>query len=399
MTREPPAAPGAAARGAWRLVARREIATKLRDRAFVVGTLITIAIICAFTVYQVVTEGSADTSRVAVTAATSDAGDVLATRIATVDENVRVQVVRAGSEAEATALVRDGRADVLLRTASDGWTIVGENEVSDALARAATTVLGQYALERNARAAGTSMAALSRGTAVRSEVLDGDAERNAFAKGVGFVLAFLFYMASVGFGYTLAGSVVEEKASRIVEIIATKIPIRQLLWGKVLGNSALALMQMTVYAIIGVALMSFTKFGDYLPSISGALGWFLAFFLVGFLFVACWFAVAGALASRQEDLQSTASSLTFLMLAVWFSAFLFHGAALTVASYVPPFSSVLMPMRLLGGDAAWWEPIAALGILVAAAAATVVLAERLYRRALMKTQGRVSIREAWRTAE
>jgi len=386
-------------RGAWRLVARREITTKLRDKAFVISTLITIAIIGAFTGWQILTEDSTNTYRVAVTADAAAAGAALESGVPRVDDAARVTSVRAANADEARRLVQAGDADVMLRSGSDGWTLVGDTEVSGTLERAATTVLGQYALERNAAAAGTSMAVLTRGTAVRTEVLNGDAERNSFAKGVGFVLAFLFYIAGIGFGFTLAGSVVEEKASRIVEIIATKIPIRQLLWGKVIGNSALALLQMAVYAVLGLAMMSFTKYADYLPSISGALGWFLVFFLVGFLFIACWFAVAGALASRQEDLQSTGSTMTFLMLAVWFSAFLFHGTALTIASYVPPFSSVLMPMRLLGGETAWWEPIVALLILVAAAAATVVLAERIYRRALMKTQGRVSMREAWRTAE
>ena len=71
--------------------------------------------------------------------------------------------------------------------------------------------------------------------------------------------------------------------------------------------------------------------------------------------------MAGALASRAEDLQTTATPLNFLMMGVFFGAFLFEGTAQTVASYVPPFSIVLMPIRVLSGDAAVWEPIVALG--------------------------------------
>jgi ABC-2 type transport system permease protein len=58
-----------------------------------------------------------------------------------------------------------------------------------------------------------------------------------------------------------------------------------------------------------------------------------------------------------------------------------------------------MPIRVLGGDAGWWEPIVALALLVVAMAATVVFAERIYRRALLQTQGRVSLAQAWRTAD
>ena len=87
------------------------------------------------------------------------------------------------------------------------------------------------------------------------------------------------------------------------------------------------------------------------------------------------------------------------MMAVFFGSFLFEGTALTVASYVPPFSCVLMPMRVLAGDAAVWEPVVALVILLGAMGATVVFAERIYRRALLQTQGRVTLKPAWRAAD
>ena len=72
-----------------------------------------------------------------------------------------------------------------------------------------------------------------------------------------------------------------------------------------------------------------------------------------------------------------------------------EGVAQTVASYVPPFSIVLMPIRVLNGDAAVWEPVVALALLVLAMAATVVFAERIYRRALLQTQGGVTLKQAW----
>lgn len=89
-------------------------------------------------------------------------------------------------------------------------------------------------------------------------------------------------MASLIFGMTLANSVVEEKQSRIVEIIATKIPVRHLLAGKIAGNTVLAVGQMALYAAIGLVGLRFTPY-SFLPSVSGALGWFLVFFLLGFL--------------------------------------------------------------------------------------------------------------------
>ena len=165
-------------------------------------------------------------------------------------------------------------------------------------------------------------------------------------------------------GYTLSGSVVEEKANRIVEIITTKIPVRQLLIGKIAGNTLLAIGQTALIVSVGLVGISFTEYSSFLSGISEGVGWYAAFFLVGFTFIACWWAVAGALASRAEDLQTTATPLNFLMMAVFFGAFLFEGTVQTVASYLPPFSIVLMPIRVLNGDAEVWEPMAALVILV-----------------------------------
>ena len=114
---------------------------------------------------------------------------------------------------------------------------------------------------------------------------------------------------------------------------------------------------------------SFTSYASLLPSVSGALGWFLVFFLVGFLLIACLWAVAGALASRTEDVQSTSTPITMLLLAIFFGSVFLDG---TAADRV-----VLRAAGLGGADAAadprraaplWWEPVVALAILLVAAA-------------------------------
>ena len=253
-------------------------------------------------------------------------------------------------------------------------------------------------LAENASAAGTSVQSLTAGTVLTSDVLIGDAEQRDFAQAMGFALAFLFYLSSVVFGTTLANSVVEEKQSRIVEIIATKIPVRQLLAGKVLGNTGLAVGQMALYAALGLVGLGFTSFGSFLPSVTGALGWFLVFFLVGFLLIACLWAVAGALASRTEDVDPTSTPSRCCSSAIFFGSTFLEGTAQTVLSYVPPASAVLMP-RIIEGDALWWEPVVALALLLVAAGAVVLGAERLYRRSLLQTQGRLSVREAWSAPE
>jgi ABC-2 type transport system permease protein len=316
-----------------------------------------------------------------------------------VDDQVSVEVVQVADEATARDAVRELEVDAWLHPGEDGWVLTTESSEKDSLTQVVREVVQADVLTRNAAAAGTTVEDLQAGSTVTTAFLRGDAEKAAVADVVGFAFMFLFYLAALLFGMQLASSVIEEKQSRIVEIIAAAIPLRHLLAGKVLGNTALAMLQVLVYVAVGLVGMSFTPYKSYVPSISGPVAWFLAFFLAGFVALACLWAVAGALASRTEDLQSTSTPLTMLILAMFFAGISLEGRGQVIGSFVPPISAIVMPKRILAGGVAWWEPLLALGLLVAFAALVVWVGERLYRRALMQTGGRVSLRQAWSAAE
>ena len=150
------------------------------------------------------------------------------------------------------------------------------------------------------------------------------------------------------------------------------------------------MIQLLVYLVVGLVGMSFTSYKSYLPALSGPTAWFIGFFLAGFIALACLWAVAGSLASRTEDLQATSTPLTMLMLVMFFGGLSLEGRGQVIASFIPPVSAVVMPKRILAGGVEWWEPLVALGLLAAFAAVTVWVGERLYRRALLQTGGRVS---------
>lgn len=358
-------------------VARREVITKLTDKAFVIGSLLLTAIIVGLLVVQSIVAGGVRDERLAATPDSVQLANTVAAQSASTSEELRITVVPVADEAAARAALEADEVDSWLRKDGTGWRLAAKDLPDSQVVSAVDTAV--------------------RGpSAVLPESVSGNADGAILAAIMAFAISFLFYISSLVFGYTLANSVVEEKQSRIVEIIATKIPVRALLAGKVLGNTVLAVGQMAMYVGIGLIGLSFTKYSQYLPGLSGPMVWFIVFFLVGFVLLACLWAVAGALASRLEDIQSTGSPLTFLVLAVFFGAALLSGTPMTVMSFVPPFSAVLMPTRLLEGSAAWWEATIALALLVAAAGLVVLVAERLYRRALLQTQGRVSITAAWK---
>ncbi|MGD3580285.1 ABC transporter permease, partial [Xanthomonas citri pv. citri] len=107
-----------------------------------------------------------------------------------------------------------------------------------------------------------------------------------------------FYMAAIVFGMAIATSVLEEKQNRVVEILATAIPIRQLLYGKVAGNTVLAMVQLALYAGAALLALTFTGTADSVGTLIPASGWFLVFFLAGFLILASAWAMIGSMASR-----------------------------------------------------------------------------------------------------
>jgi ABC-2 type transport system permease protein len=384
---------------AWLLVTRREVVSRITDKTFLLGTAFMVVLIAGFIGFNAWQEERTDRVTLGATPDAVAMATAIADNAAEVDDKVEVELVELDDEDAAKTALREEEVDAWLHPVDDGWELTSESSEQDSLTDVARVVVRQQVLADNAASVGSTVAELEAGSTVSTDFLRGDAEKAGVAEAVGFVFVFLFYFAALIFGMQLASSVIEEKQSRIVEIIAAAIPLRHLLAGKVLGNTALAVIQLMVYLAVGLVGLSFTSYKSYVPALSGPTLWFIGFFLAGFVALACLWAVAGSLASRTEDLQATSTPLTMLMLAMFFGGLSLEGRGQVIASFLPPVSAVVMPKRILAGGVAWWEPLVALGLLAVFAALTVWVGERLYRRALLQTGGRVSLRQAWTAVE
>jgi ABC-2 type transport system permease protein len=371
---------------------------KLTDRTFLLSTAAMIALIAVFMGVQAWQAESTTTYTVVATPEAVEMAEAVSEGASEVDESVEVEVDEVADEDAARAAVRDD-ADGWLHRGDDGWVLTTESSDEAGLTQVVETVVRQVMLADNAAAAGVDLGALEQDAQLTTAFLRGDAEEGRFAYAVGFAFVFLFYLAALLFGMQLATSVIEEKQSRIVEIIAAAIPLRQLLTGKIIGNTVLALLQVLVYVAVGLVGTAFTPYKSFVPQITGPVVWFVLFFVAGFAALACLWAVAGSLASRTEDLQATTTPLTVAIMAVFFAGLFMDDRAQVIGSFVPPLSAVVMPKRILEGGVAWWEPLLALALLAAFAVLTVRVGERVYRRALLQTGGRVSLRKAWASAE
>ncbi|MGW9405280.1 ABC transporter permease [Arthrobacter sp. NPDC055585] len=381
---------------AWAIVTLREVMVKARDRSYLISTLVTLVLIVGVVVFNAYMSSKAEEYTVAVSDSAATAVVDAANEAGQADGgNTSFEAVEAASAEAAEELVSSEGADASLIRGADGqWTLTGNEELSTGLQQGIAEALRAYALEINAGQAGTTAEALLEGSEFETALLNGNAENQFLAQFAGFVFGFLFYMAAIIFGMAIATSVLEEKQNRVVEILATAIPIRQLLYGKVAGNTVLAMIQLALYAGAALLALTFTGTADSVSTIIPASGWFLVFFLVGFLILASLWAMLGSMASRSEDLNNSSGPVLTVIIAALFAGLFAKGQLLVVASYVPVISTVAMPVRMLGGEVPLWETFLSLAIALAAAYALLRFGEKIYRRAVMQGGGALTLRKA-----
>ena len=379
----------------WAIVTLREVMVKARDRSYLISTLVTLLIIVGTVLFNAFMSSRGEEYTVAVTGTEGQSVVALADEAGQADGgNTAFEAVTADSPDAALQLVREDEADAALVREDGTWTLTGLTEIGNGLQGGLAEALRSYALESNAAAAGTTSAELLAGSELESELLEGSAENQLLATIVGFVFAFLFYMAAIVFGMAIATSVLEEKQNRVVEILATAIPIRQLLYGKVAGNTILAMVQLALYAGAALLALNLTGTAETVGAIVPASGWFLVFFLAGFLILASAWAMIGSMASRSEDLNNSSAPVLTVIIVALFAGLFAKGQLLVAASFVPVVSSVAMPVRMLNGDVPLWQTLVSLVIALAAAYGLLRFGERIYRRAVMQSGGSLTLRKA-----
>jgi len=383
----------------WWIVAKREMNVKVRDKAFIVGTLTSIGLVALAILLSVLLgPKDSDIFRVAVTDGKAAELTKVIDQIAQAD-GLTLEVQQTDSVETAKRLLRDDEADAYLAHAADGWQVWSLKEPNGKFLGFVTEAAKAQVIAELADAAGADQQAIAQQLQVTPEVLDPPNQDKFVGLMVSFAFAILFMLTAMLFGMQIATSVIEEKQSRIVEILVSAIPVKHLLLGKILGISIIAFAQ--VFVILAAALigLSFTPLSDLLPDFIGASIWFIVFFMAGFMALATLWAAAGALGTRTEDLNQSTAPLTFILMIAYIFGFTATGTVRVIASYVPIVSAVLMPARIAEGDVSWWEPVLALALNIAFAALTIHFGAKIYRRALLQTGGRLSYRQAIKLAE
>lgn len=382
------------------LIARREFLTQVIKRSFIVSNAIILVVIVGSIIgYSIFSGGDDDAATLGLVGDQSLASVLVATGDA-IDTPVDVSEV--ASAEQARDRVRDGDLDVALLTEPTGAvTAVSDDDLDTGLRAVIESAVAQNAQAIALAEQGVDQAALAASTSqatVTMEALDPPDPEQGQRVALSIVVVVLLYMQILGFGMYVAMGVVEEKSSRVVELLLSTVRPLQLLWGKVIGIGAVGLLQLTVYGIVGVAAGLatgvLTLTGTAFGVLFGTIGWFI----LGFAFFAVLYAAAGSMVSRQEDVNSTATPLMMLIMVMFFSAFYAvgdpGGTLSNVLSWIPPFSAILMPLRIAAGVATPVQVVGTVLLMIAVTAILSVIAAKIYQRSILRIGKVVSWKEA-----
>lgn len=387
--------------GVIRLIAAREVRVKLASRSFLLSTAGMIAVVVLGGVL-VNLFGSSDPLKVGLTPGTEP---VAAQVRALAGEGADVKIQEVDDDAAGKDLVTDGTLDALLVGTPDDFEVYVDSDLDQSLESVFTAIAQQQALGGEIESLGgdPDKVAASLLEAVPDVTrLDPEEVDDGQVVG-GYLVGILIFLGLIMTGQLVAQGVVEEKTSRVVELLLATVRPWQLMAGKVLGIGLVGLAQIgsLVAAMVGTAtalgLLDSSSL-DLGATAFSALGWFV----IGYVTYALALAALAALVSRQEEVASVTSPVTTLMtvpylvgvsIATWEP-----GNPLVVWMSQLPFTSPLvMPIRIATGEVPGWQVATSIGLSLAVIPLLVWLAGRIYSNAVLQTGGRMKLRHALRT--
>lgn len=383
----------------WTIVSRREFVERARDRGFAISTAITLVILVGIIVVSAIFDRGTRFDLATVGEGSREVARDVAAAARLLDVEVRVAAF--DDLAPAERAVDAGDVDAVI-VSGERLLVRGEpNAQLVALIQAASIQRRTRAALLEAGLSGEQIdAVLAQGPLPVESVEPVDPRRRELGT-VAFVGVLALYGQLFAYGYWVAAGVVEEKSSRVVEVLLSTVRPIELLRGKIFGIGFLGLLQLLLIAVVALAVsMAIGR----LEFPSGALevaALVLFWFVLGFFFYASLFAVAGAIVTRQEDLQSTMTPLTIAIVASFFIGIAATGnpssTLATLASILPFSSPLVMPTRIVLGEAELWEVGFSIVLSVASTALLIPIATKVYARAVLQP-GRVKVRQMLRSA-
>jgi ABC-2 type transport system permease protein len=377
-----------------RLVAAREIAARVRDKNFIISSAVILVLLIGTLGLQVALSSGSEEVRIGVVGDVATLEPALEAQGEVLDVDVEVREL--DDEAAARAALEDDEVDGVLVAEGDGDPeLLVQQSAGGSLQSVVQGAVTQLSLAEQLQSAGLASLDVPEVTVT---ALDPDADEENQRTVAALIGVGVLYGLLILFGQFVAQGVVEEKSSRVVELLLATMKPWQLLAGKILGLGLLGLAQIVVIAVVGVTGALAFDLVDIPADLIGTAVSVVLWFVLGYAFYAAIFAVGASLVSRQEDLGTVLMPTTLVLVAAFVvglqAAGNPDGTLALVTSFVPGLSPLVMPVRQAAGDVAPWEVALAVVLMLVAIALIVRVGGRVYAGALLRTGGKTKLREA-----
>ncbi|GAA4018422.1 ABC transporter permease [Hymenobacter fastidiosus] len=431
------------------LIFQREYLTRVRKKSFVIMSLIGPLLTVALFAVPVLIARMSDTDK---TVAVADAGNLFGGRMPEAKDDIRF-VPTTADLAQAKRAFRESKHDALLYVPRQdlanpgGFQVFSRKGLGVSLESDIRRTVNLQIENQRLTASGIDRATLDKLKAsvdLETVSLSDEGEKSSstgVSTGVAYLCGFLIYMFIFIYGVQVMRGVMEEKTSRIVEVVISSVKPFQLMMGKVLGIAAVGFTQLALWVLLSVGISSVMagsvspdkmvearvnrttamvrtdtaqdkaakKDGNVAAKITTALrnadlnvplivGCFLFYFLGGYLFYGALFGAIGAAADNETDTQQFMLPVTMpLVLTFVVSQAVLttnpNGSVAVWMSMIPFTSPIAMMMRLPFGGVPTWQLLVSMGMLILGFLGTIWLAGRIYRVGILMYGKKVNYRE------
>jgi ABC-2 type transport system permease protein len=381
------------------LVAAREMRERFRGRIFRVGTLFILAVVAAAIVIPTLNKEKSQPQRVGLVGTFS--AQLRESVVSTAKSvGVTVDFVLETGAQQARSDLRSGRVSLAIL---DGRELVVNQPIRPTDSSAAAQIvfalavnLGELEALQAAHLTPAQARELANARALPVKSLQPGTTRGTTNTTSLIGIILIFVMLSQYNTWILVG-VMEEKSSRVIEVLLAAVRPIRLLTGKVLGIGLVALAQASVIVIFAL-LLAKSVGSDLLHGTAPmVLLSTLVWLILGYAFY-CWvYAAGGSLVERQDQVQSLALPLSLPIIFGYVMALTAAASGnaspfFKVLAYLPPTAPFAMPVLVGLGEVAWWQFFISAAISVVCTVGVARLAAVIYRRAILRTGGRVKLR-------
>ncbi|AUZ37920.1 MULTISPECIES: ABC transporter permease [Bacillus] len=381
---------------------------KIMAKSFIISTVITVLLVLAVTNLESIIslfQGDDAKEKIAVIDETNELYPIFSKQLKAVDTDGDLDLkLSKQSEDEVTKQVKDESLDGMLSIKRDEKGTISGTYKALTISDESTYQTLQQALTQTKTAVGTAELGVSQETisSLYAPVTVGQQALKEGAKseeelgqtvGLVYIMLFVIYFSVIMYASMIAMEVATEKSSRVMEILISSMPPIQQMFAKLLGIGLVGITQLAIIIGAGSLSLKLNQKSETASSVGGFLNltdvsattviYAVIFFLLGYFLYATLAAFLGSVVSRIEDVQQTITPMTLLVVAGFMIAMFGLNAPdagfITVTSFIPFFTPMIMFLRVGMLDIPFWQAAAGIGITLLTIVILAVIGARIYK--------------------